>query len=53
MEKLFHCVAYYPELWPEEEIEKDILIMKECGINLVRMGEFAWHFMEPRPDEIY
>ena len=52
MEKLFHCVAYYPELWPEEEIEKDILIMKECGINLVRMGEFAWHFMEPRPDEI-
>lgn len=52
MEKLFHCVAYYPELWPEEEIEKDILIMKECGINLVRMGEFAWHFMEPKPDEI-
>ena len=52
MEKLFHCVSYYPELWPEQEIERDIAYMKECGINLVRMGEFAWHFMEPRPDEI-
>mgnify|MGYP000914384398 CR=1 FL=1 len=35
MAELFHCTAYYPELWPEEEIEKDISIMKECGINLV------------------
>ena len=52
MAELFHCTAYYPELWPEEEIEKDISIMKECGINLVRMGEFAWHFMEPEPDQI-
>lgn len=52
MNSLFHCAAYYPELWPEQEIKKDIAYMKECGINLVRMGEFAWHFMEPRPDEI-
>lgn len=44
-------VAYYPEDWPEEEIDKDIKRMKEIGINTVRIAEFAWHRMEPAPGE--
>jgi len=44
-------VAYYPEDWPESNIDQDILKMKEIGINLVRIGEFAWHRMEPKPGE--
>ena len=52
MESLYHCAAYYPELWPESDIENDIFYMKKAGINLVRMGEFAWHFMEPAEDQI-
>jgi len=44
-------VAYYPEDWPESELDKDIARMKEIGINTVRIGEFAWHRMEPRPGE--
>ncbi len=44
-------VAYYPEDWPEEEIDRDIARMKEIGINTVRIGEFAWHRMEPHPGE--
>lgn len=40
--------AYYPEDWPEEQIPADIALMKEAKINLVRVGEFAWHRMEPR-----
>lgn len=44
-------VAYYPEDWPESEIDHDIEKMHEIGINLVRIGEFAWHRMEPRPGE--
>lgn len=39
--------AYYPELWDPEEIDKDIRRMLDIGINLVRVGEFAWVFMEP------
>lgn len=39
--------AYYPEDWDESEIDGDILKMKEAGINAVRVGEFAWHKMEP------
>lgn len=45
--KLYHGAAYYPELWNEKVIEEDILHMKQTGINVVRMGEFAWSTMEP------
>ena len=39
--------AYYPEFWPEERWDEDIRLMKEAGINLIRIGEFAWTAMEP------
>jgi beta-galactosidase len=50
--KLYHGAAYYPELWDEETIEQDIFLMKETGINVVRIGEFAWSKMEPVEGEI-
>ncbi|MFB3160247.1 beta-galactosidase [Neobacillus sp. 179-J 1A1 HS] len=45
--KLYHGAAYYPELWDERVIEEDIIEMKKTGINVVRIGEFAWASMEP------
>ena len=42
-------VAYYPEDWPDEEMDKDIAKMKEVGITVARIAEFAWHRMEPEP----
>lgn len=39
--------AYYPELWPADEVDADIAKMHEVGINCVRVGEFAWSRMEP------
>ncbi|MFN7250361.1 MAG: beta-galactosidase [Anaerobacillus sp.] len=50
MKKLYHGAAYYPELWDERVIEEDIRLMKQTGINVVRMGEFAWSTMEPIED---
>ena len=44
-------VAYYPEDWPDEEMDRDIAKMKEIGINVARIAEFAWHRMEPKPGE--
>lgn len=44
-------VAYYPEDWAEAEIDFDIRRMKELGISVVRIAEFAWHRMEPKPGE--
>ncbi len=42
-------VAYYPEDWPEEEMDFDIAKMQEAGINAARIAEFAWRKMEPEP----
>lgn len=42
-------VAYYPEHKTKEELQQDLKLLKESGINTVRMGEFAWCKMEPDP----
>lgn len=49
---LYHGVAYYPELWPEADVERDIAEMRKLGLNVARMGEFAWAKMEPEEGEI-
>ena len=48
----YHGAAYYPELWPEEDVGRDIAEMKKLGINVVRIGEFAWSKIEPNEGEI-
>ena len=40
-------VAYYPEHWGKERLRSDVQLMREAGIQLVRMGEFAWSRLEP------
>jgi len=45
--KLYYGAAYYPETWPESEIDKDIERMKELNMNVMRMAEFSWSKMEP------
>ena len=47
----FLGVAYYPEDWDASEIDKDIEKMVSIGINVARIGEFAWRKMEPREGE--
>lgn len=42
-------VDYYPEHWPEERWPEDARMMAEAGVNVVRLAEFAWSFLEPRP----
>ena len=39
--------AYYPEQWPEERWSEEVRLMKEAGLSVVRMAEFAWSTMEP------
>ncbi|HYC72645.1 MAG TPA: beta-galactosidase [Opitutaceae bacterium] len=52
MQKLFHGSCHYPELWPEARLDDDIAEMKRAGLNLVRIGEFAWSRMEPEEGRI-
>lgn len=39
--------AYYAEEWSPERIKIDASMMRDAGITLVRLGEFAWTKYEP------
>ncbi len=40
-------VCYYPEQFPEERWVIDARMMRDAGLNMVRIAEFAWAKMEP------
>ena len=42
-------VCYYPEHWPEDWWPGDADRMAAIGLTWVRIGEFAWSRLEPRP----
>lgn len=44
--KYFSC-AYYPEYWGLDRVKVDAVLMRDAGINTVRIGEFAWSRLEP------
>jgi len=41
-------VCYYPEHWPEAMWQEDAREMKDLGLSIVRIGEFAWSRLEPK-----
>ena len=41
--------CYFPEHWPEDIWAEDARRMREMGLSLVRIGEFAWSRIEPEP----
>ena len=48
MNEILYGVAYYYEYMPEERLEEDAKLMKECGINVVRIAESTWAYQEPQ-----
>lgn len=54
---MYFGVDYHPEHWvypyagtadnPEARWAEDVELMVEAGVNVVRMGEFAWGLFEP------
>lgn len=48
LDKLLFGVAYYDEYMPYERLDKDIQMMKEAGINVVRIAESTWSTVEPQ-----
>ena len=49
--KLHIGASYYPEHWPEDRWSEDIRLMKEAGMTVARLGEFAWSSLEPSARE--
>ncbi len=50
--KLLYGVAYYDEYMPYDRLDKDIQMMKDAGINVVRIAESTWSTEEPQ-DSVY
>ena len=48
MEKeILYGTAYYPEYLPCERTRKDLKMMKQAGMNVVRIAESTWSTLEP------
>ncbi len=47
-DKVLYGVAYYYEYMPYERLDKDVQMMKDCGINVVRIAESTWGVWEPQ-----
>lgn len=47
LKRLVLGACYYPEHWDEALWEDDLTRMEEHGIEVIRIGEFAWGLLEP------
>jgi beta-galactosidase len=47
MTNVLYGAAYYNEYNPYERLDKDVALMKDAGITVVRMGESTWSLWEP------
>jgi beta-galactosidase len=48
MDKLLFGVAYYDEYMPYDRLDKDVQMMKDASINVVRIAESTWSTVEPQ-----
>ncbi len=44
---MFLGIDYYPEHWPNHLLDEDLDRIVDLGANAIRVGEFAWHLIEP------
>lgn len=50
-DKLFYGAAYYDEYMPYDRIDEDLRMMKEAGMNVIRIAESTWSTWEPQEGE--
>ncbi len=44
--------CYFPEHWDSSDWRSDAEMMRDLGLDFVRIGEFAWGVIEPEPGQI-
>jgi beta-galactosidase len=47
MDTFLYGAAFYEEYMPQDRLEKDVSLMEQAGINVVRVGESTWSLWEP------
>ncbi|MGA7970380.1 MAG: beta-galactosidase [Terriglobales bacterium] len=48
MDNILYGAAYYEEYMPYDRLERDVQLMQQAGISVVRMGESSWGLWEPQ-----
>ncbi len=48
MDTFLYGAAFYEEYMPYDRLEKDVALMQQAGINVVRVGESTWSLWEPQ-----
>lgn len=47
MKEVLFGAAYYLEYMPYDRVEEDLSMMKDAGMNVIRIAESTWSTMEP------
>ena len=47
MDTFLYGAAFYEEYMPEDRLDKDVELMHQAGITVVRVGESTWSLWEP------
>src|SRR5580658_3402189 len=48
MDTFLYGAAFYEEYMPEDRLDKDVQLMQQAGISVVRVGESTWSLWEPQ-----
>ena len=48
---ILYGASYYHEYMPYERLEKDVELMQQAGLSVIRVGESTWTSWEPREGE--
>src|ERR1700690_264959 len=48
MDTVLYGAAFYEEYMPEDRLDKDVELMQQAGISVVRVGESTWSVWEPQ-----
>ena len=51
LNNILYGAAFYEEYMPSDRLEKDVQLMQDAGITVVRLGESTWSLFEPRDGE--
>ncbi|WP_040205222.1 beta-galactosidase [Neobacillus jeddahensis] len=46
-QKIYVGSNYNPEHWPRDRWAEDVRLMKEAGVNIIRLADLAWSKLEP------
>lgn len=47
-DNILYGASYYHEYMPTERLEKDVQLMQEAGVSVVRLAESSWSGFEPQ-----